>query len=71
MTLEEQNVEVAKENNDIAQERYQIGLSNPIELREAQINLINAELRLQNAAFASKLAEIELKYLSGQLLQKN
>ncbi|MEP2772186.1 MAG: TolC family protein [Fulvivirga sp.] len=71
MTLEEENVEVAKENNEIAQERYQIGLSNPIELREAQINLINAELRLQNAAFAAKLSEIELKYLSGQLLQKD
>ncbi|MTI21355.1 TolC family protein [Fulvivirga sp. RKSG066] len=70
MTLEEENVEVAKENNEIAQERYQIGLSNPIELREAQVNLINAELRLQNAAFAAKLAEIELKFLSGQLMQK-
>lgn len=67
MELEEENVEVAKENNEIAQERYQIGLSNPLELREAQINLINAELRLKNAAFAAKLAEIELKYLSGQM----
>lgn len=70
MGLEEENVDVAQENNEIAQERYQIGLTNPVELREAQINLINAELRLQNAAFAAKLAEIELKYLSGQLLQK-
>jgi len=71
MELEKENVEVAKENNDIAQERYRIGLSNPVELREAQINLINAELRLQNAAFDAKLAEIELNYLSGQLMTGN
>jgi len=71
MTLESENVEVARENNDIAQERYRIGLSNPVELREAQINLINAELRYQNSAFAAKLAEIELNYLSGQLMTNN
>ncbi len=69
--LESENVKIAEENYEIAQERYRIGLSSPVELRESQVNLVNAELRLQNAAFAAKLAEIELKYLSGQLLQKN
>lgn len=68
--LETENVKIAEENYEIAQERYRIGLSSPVELRESQVNLVNAELRLQNAAFAAKLAEIELKYLSGQLLQK-
>lgn len=67
LVLEEENLEVAKENNEIAQERYQIGLSNALELRESQINLINAELRYQDAAFEAKRAEIELKYLSGTL----
>ncbi|GAA0189981.1 TolC family protein [Fulvivirga kasyanovii] len=70
LKLEKENLSVAKENNEIAQERYQIGLSNALELRESQINLINAEIRYQNAAFAAKQAEIELKYLSGTLLMK-
>lgn len=67
--LEEQNVLVAKENNDIAKERYEIGLSNAVEYRESQTNLIAAELRQQNAQFAAKLAEIELKYLAGLSLK--
>ena len=70
LKLEKENLVVAKENNEIAKERYQIGLSNALELRESQINLINAEIRYQNAAFAAKQAEIELKYLSGTLLMK-
>ncbi len=65
LKLEEQNVLVAKENNDIAKERYDIGLSNPVEYRESQVNLIAAESRKQNAQFAAKIAEIELKYLAG------
>jgi len=65
--LESENIKVAEENNEIAKDRYEIGLSNPLELREAQVNLINAELREKDAAFAAKLAEIELLYLSGQL----
>lgn len=70
LQLEKENLSVARENNEIAQERYQIGLSNALELRESQINLINAEIRYQNAAFAAKQAEIELKYLSGTLVIK-
>lgn len=69
LALEVENMEVARENNEIAQERYEIGLSNALEIREAQINLINAELRLQNAAFAAKQAEIELKFLAGILMR--
>lgn len=65
--LEKENLEVARENNEIAQERYEIGLSNALELRESQIDLVDAELRLQNASFLAKFAEIELKFLSGEL----
>lgn len=68
LKLEKENLGVARENNEIAQERYQIGLSNALELRESQINLINAEIRYQDAAFAAKQAEIELRYLSGSIV---
>ncbi|MEQ8925173.1 MAG: TolC family protein [Fulvivirga sp.] len=65
INIEEKNVAVAKENNDIAKERYDIGLSNPVEYRESQTNLIAAETRKQNAEFSAKLAEVQLKYLAG------
>lgn len=68
MELEHQNLSVARENNEISKERYEIGLSTPLELREAQLNFLDAELRFQNAAFSTKLAAIELKYLSGQII---
>ncbi len=69
LVLEGENLTVAGENNEIAQDRYEIGLSNSIELRESQVNLINAQLRYQNAAFAAKQAEIDLKYLAGILME--
>lgn len=65
LALENENLEVAKENNDIAQERYRIGLSSPLELREAQVNFVNAEIRYQNAAYSVKRAESELLFLAG------
>lgn len=65
MQLEQENLDVARENNEISKERYKIGLSSSIELREAQLNFLNAELRFQNAAFNAKQAAIQLKYLAG------
>ena len=68
-TLEEANYEIATENFDIAQERYRLGNSNALELREAQVNLVQAELRKVLAGYNVKMAEIELKRLAGQNLR--
>ena len=65
MELEKENLNVARENNEISKERYNIGLATSLELREAQQNFLNAELRFQDAAFNSKIAALELKYLAG------
>lgn len=67
--IEQENLEVARENESIALERYQLGNYTSLELREAQINAVQAESRLINAAFSTKLAEIELLRLSGSLIQ--
>ena len=67
--IERSNLEVARENEEIALERYQLGNYTSLELREAQINAVQAESRLINAAFSTKLAEIELLRLSGNLIQ--
>ncbi len=67
--IERANLEVARENEEIALERYELGNYTSLELREAQINAVQAESRLINAAFSTKLAEIELLRLSGNLIQ--
>lgn len=69
--LENENVKVARENEEIALERYKLGVASPIELREAQINALNAELRKLNTSFDAKLSEIELVRLSGNILKKH
>jgi outer membrane protein TolC len=68
--LEQANLAVAQENNDIAVERYKVGNSSPLELREAQINLLEANLRLLNAAYSVKVGEIDLLLISGQLMKE-
>jgi len=69
--LENENLDVAKENAEIAIERYKVGRSNSIELREFQLNSIEAESRLLNAIYLAKQAEISLLAISGNLLSKN
>ncbi len=68
LELESNNLEIARENTEIALERYRLGRSNFLELREAQINAVEAESRLINAIYSTKIAEIELLRLSGQIL---
>ena len=48
-----------------------MGRSNAIELREFQLNAIEAESRLLNAIFLAKQAEINLLAISGNLLNKD
>lgn len=71
ISLENDNLEVAKENAEIALERYKVGRSKAIELREVQLNSIEAESRLLNAIFLAKQAEINLLAISGNLLSKD
>lgn len=66
--LETENLAVARENADIALERYKLGKSTSLELREAQRNALEAESRLIDAVYATKIAEIELNRLSGDLV---
>lgn len=67
--LEELNFSVTQENYDIALERYKLGNGNAIELREAQQNLVQAEIRKLTSQYAVKVAEIELNRLAGYNLQ--
>jgi outer membrane protein TolC len=66
--LETENYAIAKQNIDIAFDRFKVGIATSYELREVQRNAVAAETRLIEAKYAAKSAEIELIRLSGNLL---
>jgi outer membrane protein TolC len=68
IALESENYTIAKQNIDIAFDRFKIGIATSYELREVQRNAVAAETRLIEAKYAAKSAEIELIRLSGNLL---
>jgi len=68
--LEQENLQYAEQSLDIALERFRLGTINSVELREAQVSLLNAENRLIAAQIEAKSAETELLRLSGRLLSK-
>lgn len=67
VALEEENVEAARQNVDVALERFRLGTISSIELREVQESLTQAESRLLTALFEAKVAETELRRLAGDL----
>ncbi len=69
LKLEEQNLETARENLDIALERYKLGSLSGLELREVQQSLLEAEERLLSVQYQTKLAEISLLQISGRVME--
>ena len=67
LNLEKENLGTAKENYEIAIERYKLGALSGIELREAQNSLLGAEERLLEAQYNTKLCEISLMLISGEI----
>lgn len=71
LKIEEVNYEVAKENSEIALERFRLGIASYLEFRDAQVNLLTAENRLITAIYSIKEQEIELMRLSGKIFFEN
>lgn len=67
--LEKESLENAQLNYEIAMERYLLGDLSGILLREAQVSLLNAEQRLVNAQYRTKLYEISLMQISGRVVE--
>lgn len=67
LNLERQNLIAAKENHEIAMERYMLGNLSGIEMREAQKSLLDAEERILSAEYDTKLCEISLLQISGKV----
>lgn len=69
LSLERQNLIAAKENHDIAKDRYLLGDLSGIEMREAQKSLLDAEERILSAEYDTKMCEISLLQISGKIMQ--
>ncbi|MBR7166211.1 MAG: TolC family protein [Bacteroidaceae bacterium] len=67
LMLERQNILAARENYDIAYERYLMGDLSGIEMREAQQSMFDAEERILVAEYNTKLCEISLLQISGKI----
>lgn len=69
LALERQNLASARQNYEIARERYMLGDLSGIEMREAQKSLLDAEERILVAQYDTKMCEISLLQISGQALR--
>jgi outer membrane protein TolC len=69
LELEENNIKLVRENLFIAQERYRVGVSTFLEMRTAEQSLADAANRLIQARYNTKVAEIELLRLRGDLIK--
>ena len=67
--LEEQNLQTAAENLEIALERYKLGSLSGIDLREVQKSYLDAKERLLLIQAQAKLAEVSLQLISGKIME--
>ena len=68
--INKQNLDAAKEELRLAEERYQIGAGTSLEVREAQLNLLRAEETLIAAQFNARILLAELDNSLGLTFKK-
>ncbi len=68
LEVQEKNLQTNQNNFKRTDERYKLGQITSIEFRQAQLNLLNAELAKSQAKYNAKLAELQMLQVSGQLL---
>ena len=66
--VQESAVETNQENFRRTEELLRSGQISSIEFRQAQLNLLNAQVSLNNSKYTAKLREIQLKQLMGKLI---
>jgi len=69
LALEQENILLARENLDVAFERFRSGLYSSLQLKDAQLSFQNAQVRLVQIQYATKLSETELMKLNGELVK--
>ncbi len=68
--LQKRNLKVSRLNYERTQESYRLGQANNTQLREAQLNYINAKANLNQLSYNVKLAELELMRVAGRLIDE-
>ena len=68
MEAERTNLRTNQRNFDRTVEQHGLGQISSIEFRQAQINLLNAQLNYNQAKYSAKIAELALYQLSGDLM---
>lgn len=66
--LQEGNLITTQNNFNRSQERLKLGQISSIEFRQAQLNLLNAQVGKNTAKYQAKIAELQVLQLAGQLL---
>jgi outer membrane protein TolC len=67
VALEQVNVDGARTQAGVALESYRLGAITAVELRDVQLGLIAASERLILARYEALMAQLQLKWLAGQL----
>ncbi|MGB0870439.1 MAG: TolC family protein [Flavobacteriales bacterium] len=68
LKVQQSNVETNEHNFTRTEEQYKLGQITTLDFRQAQVNLINAELSLSRAKYDLKNQELRLLQLAGRLL---
>lgn len=67
--LELGNLEVIRENNQIAMERFKKASITTVEFRQTQIDLVESQTRVINAVYLMKQAEADILVIMGKLVE--
>jgi outer membrane protein TolC len=68
--INEENLEAAKEEYRLAEERYRIGSGTQLEVREAQVNLTQAEETLVRAKYSALVTQAQMQNAIGTISTK-
>jgi len=67
LQTQEQNLLTAETNFSRTEEQYKLGRVTSIEYRQAQLNLLNAQIAILSAKYDAKIVELSLLQLTGEL----
>jgi len=65
--LAEEQVRTAKEALQLSRQRYKLGLGSVVEVTQSEVAVTAAQMRLAEAQYDYKIAEVTLAYAAGQL----
>jgi outer membrane protein TolC len=68
LDIERHNLRTNEDNFNRTQEQFNIGQVTSVEFRQAQFNMVNAQINLSTARYTAKVAELRVLQLSGMIL---